>query len=165
MDSPNQEDGTAQSGYANDALDIKEEYAPVDEDEEKSSTDDDSEGDNKSNLENGSVKSNGGKSDDAEVTIRQPSDDQPRKGKSNRKVPSMYDEDLYALPDEEGDTSNYPATTLRTLPSEQKPKKRYSERKFVCIVLGIFFLAAGGGGAIYFSIFHNQAETIEGEFQ
>ena len=166
MDSPNQGDGLAQSAYANEALDIAEEYAPVDEDEEESSTDDDSVRDDKSTLDtNGSEKSNGRKKDDAEVTIRQPSDDQPRKGKSNRKVPSMYDEDLYALPDEEGDTANNPAPRLRTSPSEQKPKKRYSERKFVCIVLGIFFLAAGGGGAIYFSLFHKQAETTEGEFQ
>ena len=166
MDSPNQEDGLAQSGYANDALDIAEEYAPVDEDEEKSCTDDDSEGDNDSTLDtNGSAKSDGGKKDDAEVTIRQPSDSHSRKPKSNRKAPSLYDENLYALPDEEGDASNTPAPTLRTPPSEQKPKKRYSERKLVCIVLGIFLLAAGGGGAIYFSIFHKPAETPKGEFQ
>ena len=166
MDSPNQEDGLAQSGYANDALDITEEYAPVDENEEESSTDDAGEGDNKSTLDtNGSKKSNDRKKEDAEVTIRQPFDNHSRKGKSNRKVTSMYDEDHYALPDEEGDASNNPAPTLRTPTSEQKPRKRYSERKFVCIVLGMFFLAAGVGVAIYFSIFHKQAETNEGEFQ
>ena len=47
MDSPNQGDGLAQSAYANEALDIAEEYAPVDEDEEESSTDDDSVRDDK----------------------------------------------------------------------------------------------------------------------
>ena len=164
MDIPNQGDGLAQSSYANDALDITEEYAPVDEDEEKSSTDDDSEVDNTSTLENGSAKSDGGKKNDAEVTIRQPSDHHSRKAKSNRKAPSMYDEDLYALPDEEGDASNNPAPTLRNPPSEQTPRKRYSERKFVCIVLGMFFLAAGVGVAIYFSIFHKTSEMPEGEF-
>ena len=163
MDIPNQGGGLAQSSYANDALDITEEYAPVDENEEESSTDDDGEGDNKSTLDtNGSKKSNDRKKDDAEVTIRQPSDNHSRKGKSTRKVTSMYDEDHYALPDEEGDASNNPAPTLRTPLPEQKPKKRYSERKFVCIVLAIFVLAAGGGGAIYFSIFHNPGETDEG---
>ena len=165
MDSPNQGDGLAQSAYANEALDIAEEYAPVDEDEEESSTDDDSVRDDKSTLDtNGSEKSNGRKKDDAEVTIRQPSDDQPRKGKSNRKVPSMYDEDLYALPNEEGDTSNNPAPMLRTPPKEPKPGKKCSERKFLCIVLGIFFLATGAGGAIYFSILYKPTEIHEGEF-
>ena len=165
MDSPNQGDGLAQSAYANDALDIKEEYAPVDEDEEESSTDDDNEGDKKSTPDmNGSEKYNDRKKHDAEVNTRPPSDTQPRKGKSNRKVPSMYDEDLYALPDEEGDTSNDPAPTLRTPPKEPMPRKKYSERKFLCIVMGIFFLAAGAGGAIYFSIFHKPTEIPEGEF-
>ena len=141
MDSLKQGDGLAQSAYANDALDITEEYAPVDEDEEKSSTDDDREGDDKSTLDtNGSARYNGGKYDDAEVTIRQPSDNHSRKAKSKREVPSMYDENLYALPDEEGDASNKYGPTLRTPLAEQKPRKRYSERKFVYIVLVIFFL-------------------------
>ena len=169
MNSPNPGDGFAQSGYANDALDIKEEYAPVDEDEDKSSTDDDNEEDNKSvedtSGSEGSEKSNARKKDDFEVTIRPTPNDHSRKGKSNRKVPSMYDENLYALPDNEEETSINQTPTLRTSSPEQrpKPKRRYSERKFACIVLGMLFLSAGVGGAIYFSIFYNSSESDEGK--
>ena len=178
MASNKEDDGLAKSSYANDALDIAEEYAPVDEDEDKSSTDDDNEEDLKSvpgtNDSENSEKSNVPKNDDVEVTIRPTPNDLSRKGKSNRKVPSMYDENLYALPenaleedppsttDEDGDTSNNHAPTLRTSP-QQKPKKPYSERKFACIALGIFFVTAGVGGAIYFSIFHNSTESTEGK--
>ena len=166
MASNNEDDGLAKSSYANDALEIAEEYAPVDEGDDKSSTDDDNEEDNKSvedtSGSEGSEKSNARKKDDVEVTIRPTPNDHSRKGKSNRKVPSMYDENLYALPDEDGDTSNNHAPTLRTSSPEQKLKKRYSERKFACIVLGMLLLSAGVGGAIYFSIFYNSNESAEG---
>ena len=166
MASNNEDDGLAKSSYANDALEIAEEYAPVDEGEDKSSTDDDNEEDNKSvedtSGSEGSEKSNARKKDDVEVTIRPTPNDHSRKGKSNRKVPSMYDENLYALPDNEEETSINQTPTLRTSSPEQTPKRRYPERKFACIVLGMLFLSAGVGGAIYFSIFYNSSESAEG---
>ena len=152
-------DDVAKSTYYNTSA----EYAPIDEDKEESGNDGGKGGDNTSTVDTNSLeKSQTSKKDDANVTVRSTSN--AREGNTTQKVRSFYDEDHYALPDEEGDTSNTHTTTIvKTPSSKERIKKMESgfccERKCSLSFLAILLLAAGVGGAIFFTIHHKTNES------
>ena len=162
MDGNSNGDSLANSTYYNTSA----EYAEVYNDEEKSSTDGEIDGDNESTSNmNALEKSTIYQNDDPVVTIRPNSNDQADEPRSKRKVPSLYDENLYALPNEEEDESKTQTPKITTAKSKEKPTKNGIKKnpcnKKVCwfFVLGVFLLTGGIGGAIYLAIFHKSTET------
>ena len=145
----------------NNPSDIPVEYADVYFTKQDSNTDYDKDSDDASiEDKNRSETSNVYQNDEANVTIRAGSNDPSVKRPSNRKVPSMYDEDLYALPDnalEEDQTSNSNTRRDNNLSCEQKTiekknKKGGSDSKKCCFLVSALLLtAAGAGVAVYFT--------------
>ena len=150
--------------------DIPVEYADVYSNKDESSTDDGSDGDDPSPKDKSrSEKATATKNDDEGVTVR--SDGNCRSGKrpSNRKVPSMYDENLYALPEnalEEDPPSNSESQCDNTSPREilksiekQKKKEAWDNNQFRFLgVFAIFLIVTGFSVALYFTT--NQAGEI-----
>ena len=133
---------------------IPVEYADVYSDKEGSSTDDDKDSNNDlSNEMNSNDYENIRKDETVEVTIRSATDSNPRQHASKRKVPSMYDEDMYALPNEKEESSNTTAPNDKT--STQQPIEKPNKNRFCCdircyfLVLGFVFVAAGVGVPVY----------------
>ena len=108
----------------NNPSDIPVEYAEVYFTKQDSNTDNDEDSDDASiEDKNPSETSNTYQNDEANVTIRAGSSDPSVKRPSNRKAPSMYDEDLYALPEnalEEDQASNSTTRRDNNLSCEQK---------------------------------------------
>ena len=150
--------------------DIPVEYADVYSNKDESSTEDGSDSDDTSPKDKSrSEKANATKNDYENVTV--PSDANIRSGKrpSNRKTPSMYDENLYALP-ENALEEDPPSTTASqcdntssrgTSKSIEKQNKGGTWDNNQCRFLGllaIFLIAAGVGAALYLTT--NQAGKL-----
>ena len=135
---------------------IPVEYADVYSDKEGSSTDDDKDSNNDlSNEMNTNDYENISKHETVEVTIRSATDGNPRQPK--RKVPSMYDEDMYALPNENEEGSNTTAPNDKNLHSKQQSIEKENKKGACCnircyfLVFGFLLIAAGVGVPIYFT--------------
>ena len=145
----------------NNPSDIPVEYAEVYFTKQDSNTDNDEDSDNASiEDKNRTETSNTYQNDEANVTIRAGSSDPSVKRPSNRKAPSMYDEDLYALPEnalEEDQASNSTTRRDNNLSCEQKSiekenKKGGLDSKKCCFLVSALLLtAAGAGVAVYFT--------------
>ena len=137
---------------------IPVEYADVYSDKEESSTDDDKDSNNDISIErNTNEYENYPKHEKVEVTIRSATDSNPREHGSKRKVPSMYDEDMYALPNENEEGSNATAPNNKNLHSKQQSVEK-ENKKGACsnircyfLVFGFLLIAAGVGVPIYFT--------------
>ena len=139
---------------------IPVEYADVYSDKEESSTDDDKDSHNDISIERNTNENEYGntpKHDKVEVTIRSATDSNPRQHVSKRKVPSMYDEDMYALPNENEEGSNTTAPNDKILHSKQESIEKESKKRACCnircyfLVFGFLLVAAGVGVPIYFT--------------
>ena len=135
---------------------IPVEYADVYSDKEGSSTDDDRDSNNDlSNEMNTNEYENIPKTEPVEVTIRSATDSNPRQHASKRKVPSMYDEDMYSLPNENEEGSNATAPNNKTLSSTQQSTEKPNKNRVCCnircyfLVLGFVIVAAGVGVPVY----------------
>ena len=151
--------------------DITVEYADMYSNDDESSTDDGSDSEDTSPKDKSrSEKANATKNDDENVTV--PSDANIRSGKrsSNRKVPSMYDENLYALPENalEEDPPSSTASQCDNTSSrgttnsieKQKKKGAWDNNQFRFLGLfAIFLIGVGVGAALYFTT--NQAGKVE----
>ena len=128
---------------------IPVEYADVYSDKEGSSTDDDKDSNNDlSNDMNTNDYENIPKTETVEVTIRSATDSNPRQHACKRKVPSMYDEDMYSLPNEKEEGSNTTAPNDKTLTKPNKNRVCCNIRCYF-LVLGFVFVAAGVGVPVY----------------
>ena len=150
--------------------DIPVEYADVYSNKDESSTDDGSDSEDTSPKDKTrSEKENATKNKDENVTVQ--SDATIRSGQrpSNRKTPSMYDENLYALPEnalEEDPPSTSESQCDNTSSREISKSIEKLNKKGTCDnnqfrflgVLAIFLIVAGVGVALYFTI--NQAGKI-----
>ena len=145
----------------NNPSDIPVEYAEVYFTKQDSNTDNDEDSDDASiEDKNRSETSNTYQNDEANVTIRAGSNDPSVKRPSNRKAPSMYDEDLYALPEnalEEDQASNSTTRRDNNLSCEQKSIEKENKkgvldsRKRCFLVSALLLTAAGAGVAVYFT--------------
>ena len=135
---------------------IPVEYADVYYNKEGSSTDDDKDSNNDlSNEMNTNDYENIPKTETVEVTIRSATDSNPRQHASKRKVPSMYDEDMYSLPNEKEEGVNATAHNDKTLVSTRQSIEKPNKNRVCCnircyfLVLGFVFVAAGVGVPVY----------------
>ena len=145
----------------NNPSDIPVEYAEVYFTKQDSNTDNDEDSDDASiEDKNRSETSNTYQNDEANVTIRAGSSDPSVKRPSNRKAPSMYDEDLYALPEnalEEDQASNSNTQRDNNLSCEHKSienenKKGGLDSKKCCFLVPALLLTSTGvGAAVYFT--------------
>ena len=145
----------------NDPEDIPVEYADVYSSKQESSTDNDDDSDTTSTEEkNRSETSNAYQNCGVGVTIRAGSNDPSAKRPSNRKAPSMYDEDLYALPEnalEEDQAPNCQAQRKNNSSCEPKSVGKgngnggNNSKKCCFLVFVPLLTVAGGGVAIYFT--------------
>ena len=130
---------------------IPVEYADVYSDKEGSSTDDDKDNDEMNTNEYENIP----KTETVEVTIRSATDSNPRQHASKRKVPSMYDEDMYSLPNEKEEGVNATAHNDKTLVSTRQSIEKPNKNRVCCnircyfLVLGFVFVAAGVGVPVY----------------
>ena len=125
-------------------------------DKEGSSSDDDKDSNNDlSNEMNTNDYENIRKHETVEVTIRSATESNPRQHASKRKVPSMYDEDMYSLPNEKEEGSNTTAPNDKTLVSTRQSIEKPNKYRVCCnircyfLVLGFVFVAAGVGVPVY----------------
>ena len=125
-------------------------------DKEGSSSDDDKDSNNDlSNEMNTNDYENIRKHETVEVTIRSATESNPRQHASKRKVPSMYDEDMYSLPNEKEGGSNTTAPNDKKLSSTQQSIEKQNKNRVCCnircyfLVLGFVFVAAGVGVPVY----------------
>ena len=143
--------------------DIQVEYADLYSNKAESSNDDGSDNDDTSTKDKSrSEKANATKDDDENVTVQSDANIRSGKRPSSRKVPSMYDENLYALP-ENALEEDPPSTTASqcdntssrgTSKSIEKQNKKGTWDTNQCRFLGllaIFLIAAGVGAALYFT--------------